>query len=166
LSQRVIVTGVPGSGKTTLATALAVRLEVAYLGKDTIKEALWDALGPGDFAWSTALGRASVTALRALADATPAWIVDSPVPAEFVHEWSTIPGIVEVHCACPPELARERYMTRVRHACHFDADRVAAYDDWITDDAKRAPLGPRLDVDTSHPVDLDAIVAWVNGTTA
>jgi AAA domain len=158
---RVIVTGVPGSGKTTLATALAARLEVAYLGKDTIKEALWDALGPGDFAWSTALGRASVVALRSIATATAGWVVDTPVPTEFAHEWSTLPGIVEVHCTCPPALARERYTTRVRHECHFDADRVAAYDAWIIDDAQRVPLGPRLDVDTTDPVDLDTIVAWV-----
>jgi glucokinase len=158
---RVIVTGVPGSGKTTLATALAARLSVPYLGKDAIKESLWDALGPGDFAWSTALGRAAVGALRTLAAATPAWVVDNPVPSEFAHEWSTIPGIVEVHCVCRPELARERYTTRVRHECHFDADRVSAYDEWLADDARRAPLGPRLDVETTQPVELNAVVTWL-----
>jgi glucokinase len=158
---RVIVTGVPGSGKTTLATALAGRLRVPFFGKDAIKEALWDHLGPGDVAWSTALGRAAVAALRTIAATTPAWVVDSPVPSEFAHEWITIPGIVEVHCACPPELARTRYTTRVRHECHFDADRVAAYDEWIADDARRAALGPRLEVDTTPPTDVDAITDWI-----
>jgi predicted ATPase len=43
----VLVTGPPGSGKTTLAVPLARRLELPLIAKDTIKEALFDALGTG-----------------------------------------------------------------------------------------------------------------------
>ena len=42
----VLVAGWPGSGKTTLATALAGELGLPLLSKDEIKEALMDGLGP------------------------------------------------------------------------------------------------------------------------
>ncbi len=55
----VVVAGLPGSGKTTLARALAVELDLPLISKDTIKEALFDALGTGDLEWSKRLGRAA-----------------------------------------------------------------------------------------------------------
>jgi hypothetical protein len=42
------------------------------LGKDTIKEALFDTLGTGDRAWSRRLGAASYAVLLALARELPA----------------------------------------------------------------------------------------------
>jgi tRNA uridine 5-carbamoylmethylation protein Kti12 len=47
----VLVTGPPTSGKTTLARPLAHHLDLPLLGKDAIKEALFDTLGTGDRAW-------------------------------------------------------------------------------------------------------------------
>jgi predicted kinase len=44
----VLVTGPPASGKTSLAQPLARHLGRPLLGKDTIKEALFDSLGTGD----------------------------------------------------------------------------------------------------------------------
>jgi dephospho-CoA kinase len=53
----VVVTGIPASGKTTLATARSAQLGWPLISKDVVKESLFEALGTGDFQWSQRLGR-------------------------------------------------------------------------------------------------------------
>lgn len=48
MPQLVIVSGAPGAGKSTLAAPLAIALGLPLLAKDTIKEAVRDALGDLD----------------------------------------------------------------------------------------------------------------------
>jgi hypothetical protein len=158
----VMVTGLPGSGKTSLSTPLAGTLSLPWLSKDTIKEGLWEALGPGDRDWGKRLGMASAAALESLARSLPGAVIDHFVHANTTDVWGSLPGVVEVRCACPPEVSRTRYRDRRRHPCHFDPDQLAdSYDWWIADDASRSPLGPRLDVDTAIPVDIESIARWV-----
>lgn len=44
----VLVTGLPASGKTTLAQGLAAMLELPLIAKDRYKELLFDVLGVKD----------------------------------------------------------------------------------------------------------------------
>jgi predicted kinase len=53
----VLVSGAPGSGKTSLAAPLAAELGCALLGKDRIKETLHDALGAPESDLAAASGR-------------------------------------------------------------------------------------------------------------
>lgn len=152
----------PGSGKSKLAQLLAPELGLAVLSKDVIKEALWDALGPGDATWARQLGIAAAAALTSLVRSSGGAVVDHFVHADHLSDWTALAGIVEVRCACAPEVARRRYVGRVRHPCHFDADHLRdSFDAWITEDAERAPVGPRLDVKTAGPVDVASIARWV-----
>jgi AAA domain len=158
----VLVSGLPGSGKSTLAQLLGPELALPVLSKDAIKEALWDALGPGDAAWARQLGIAAAAALISLVRSSGGAVIDHFVHTDHLSEWTALPGIVEVRCACAPELARERYAGRVRHPSHFDDDHLRdSFDAWITEDASRPPVGPRLDVDTAQPVDVGSIASWV-----
>ena len=94
-------------------------------------------------------------------------MIDHFVHADTADRWAALPGVVEVHSAPDPRVARARYGERRRHACHFDADQLAdSYDRWIADDASRPPLGSRLDVDTARPVDIESVARWVRGEWA
>jgi predicted kinase len=161
----VLVTGPPASGKTTLARPLAHHLGLPLLGKDTIKEALFDTLGTGDRAWSRRLGAASYTVLLALAGELPAAVLD----ANFYPDHG--PGLlqacqrpIEVFCGCSAAEIERRFTQRAptRHPGHvdhvLDAQLKAALDGGM------GPLGlggPVLEVDTSGPVDVAAVASWV-----
>lgn len=159
----VLVTGLPGSGKTTIAGPLAAAVGLPLLARDTIKEALWDALGAGDLAWSRRLGAASAEAFWRLAAEARAAVLDNFFHRAFAHRLEALGGpLLEVHCACPPALARDRYVQRRRHPCHFDHTYgVEMFDEWVRHDAGPLGLGPVLEVDTSGPVDVHAVARWV-----
>ncbi|GAA0812883.1 hypothetical protein Sya03_54700 [Spirilliplanes yamanashiensis] len=162
----VLVGGWPAAGKTTLATALAARLRLPCLAKDEIKQALMDALGaPPTVAASRTLGVAAVHATLQAARGCPAAVVDSTWYPYSVPLVRALTGpFVEIRCRVPVELARERYRRRARDDRHLDALR--------TDDElwgrEVAPLGvgPLVDVDTTGPVDLDALAATVRAALA
>ena len=62
-SSVIVVTGLPGAGKTTLARQLAARYRLPLIAKDLIKEPLLDALGATDASQSRRLSDASFAVL-------------------------------------------------------------------------------------------------------
>ena len=64
----VLISGAPGTGKTTMGRHLATGLRIPYLGKDLIKESLFDSLGTKDREWSVKLGIASIEKLEGSAN--------------------------------------------------------------------------------------------------
>jgi predicted kinase len=161
----VLVTGPPAAGKTTVARPLARRLGLPLIGKDTIKEALFDAMGTGDREWSRRLGGASYAVMLALAREVPAAVLDANFyPDHGPTLLAACPRPIEVFCGCPVGELERRFAARApsRHPGHVDHvldDRVRAA---IGSGPKPLGLGgPLLELDTSQRVDVAAVAAWV-----
>jgi predicted kinase len=129
----VLVSGAPGVGKTTLARMLAGDLGMALLSKDTVKEALGDALGADSVERSQELGRAAVRVLYGLAREQLTLGVPVVVESAFHQALAGEVGpLVElapaalIHCHAPDEVVAARSLLRAgeRHSVHFDAERA------------------------------------------
>jgi len=71
--------------------------------------------------------------------------------------------LVEVHCACPAEVAAARYNARATHPVHviktLPVSAMAEYD-------RPVGLGDLVTVDTTRPVDVAAVAAAVRACYA
>ena len=162
----VIVSGPPASGKSTLAPLLAQELALPLVAKDTIKDALMSVLPVPDLEASRHLGRAAVAAMLAVAADSPtgAVIESNFYRSVAVESLRSLPGpVMEVFCRCSEAVAWERYRARAgsRHAGHFDSARTV---DELRNDEVAEPVAggwPLLEVDTTHPVDVGQVLAFV-----
>lgn len=159
----VLVGGWPGSGKTTLARALAAEMNLPLLAKDEIKEALADALGqPVTVPESQHLGRAAVHVMLRVAQRCPSAVLDSTWFPDVRPLVEQLPGpLVEVRCVVDRELARRRYYERAatRHDGHLDLQRTQ--DELWGLPCAPLGVGPLLEVDTSGTVDVVQLAAQV-----
>lgn len=169
----VIVSGLPASGKSTLARGLAAELGLPVIDKDMILESLYDSLGIGDQAWRYRLSRAGDDVLFALAaDAGRAVLVNwwhrDTTPARLQQLDAQL---VEVFCDCDTGLVAERFRTRKRHPGHLDQDltreeirdRVAV---WAAHPGPLGLGGHALTVDTAQAVDITALAKEVGALIA
>jgi predicted kinase len=165
----VVVTGMPSSGKTTVAEALAGELGLPLIAKDEIKECLYEALGPGDVSWSGRIGAAAYTLIFSVARSMISSGVSVIVEANFFHDQETafasLPEhrLLQLHCEAPLAVLLERCANRTRHAGHHDAEKIHELPDRFERGA-HSPLrvrGELIQLDTAQPVDLDALAARI-----
>jgi predicted kinase len=144
----VMVSGPPGSGKSTLSRPIADELRLPLIAKDAIKEALMDVLGyPASVEESRTLGRAAVVAmLNVAASSQDGAVLDSTFFPYAFAQLTALPGsLVEVHCSCPRAVAVARYTEL-----------------WNDENTRPTGIAPAIVVDTTTPVDIAAVVRQIN----
>ena len=163
----VVISGLPGSGKTALARRLAPALDLPLIDKDEILERLFESKGIGDAAWRRTLSRESDVILQQEATMSggavlasfwrvPGMPSDSGTPTDWLPAVSG--ALVNVHCVCEPEAAASRFLQRRRHPGHLDdATSYAEVLANLQSLARLAPLdiGRRIDLDTSREPKLE-----------
>jgi predicted kinase len=154
----IVVSGAPGTGKSTMAEALAAHLSWPLLSLDIIKEALADVLGTGDERWSDRVGDAAAEIVFRLSARFPEAVAEGwwrgTRRERVLHEFA---GAVEVFCHCDPGVAVARMRSRHgtgRHPIHRDVINPSLLSRATPLVATVSPLGlgaALVEVDTQQP---------------
>lgn len=171
LDTLILVYGFPGVGKSAVAPRIAEQLGVPRLAKDTIKEAMWDALRRPPLVpplmWSRQLGAAAYESMfRAAGELGPRLLLEAPLDRER-HRATLLklaPTPIEIFLFADAELVYERHRERLprQHACHRPHALPTRKQVTAGLETTR-PLrlgGPLLEVDLSKPCDVDDVTAW------
>jgi predicted kinase len=139
----LIITGLPGTGKTTLATEMARRHGLPLICKDTIKEPLLDML-VNDVSRSRELSNIAFAILFSLARELLATAHSLILEGNFragEHEKPLLaalppdsPNIIQVLCRAEEDERQARILQRPRHAGHHHVqqlERIAACDAFL-----------------------------------
>jgi predicted kinase len=118
----ILVSGAPATGKTTVANSLSARLHVPVIGKDAIKESLFETMGYSDREWSKKLGFASIVLMFELVEGQLAagnsviaetnFYPDMDRPRVEALRATADFTTIEVHCTADPDVALARYRGR------------------------------------------------------
>lgn len=137
----VVITGAPGTGKTTLGRRIGRELGLPVFFKDSIKERLFDRLGWSDLAWSRKLGVASIALLFDIAEAELAAGRSLVIESNFRPEYDTrqvvdllrrCPGEpFQIFCDAAPDVLlrrfRERWDSGTRHQGHIENEQFESF---------------------------------------
>lgn len=173
----ILVSGLPCTGKTTIATKIAQHFDLPFIMKDDIKERLFDTVGSGDWKISKTLSYATFSILdyvvESMLEANTSFIVEGNFSSDKVlktfsdyqqrHAFQS----VAIECQTEGTVLLERFRKRTesgeRHPGHMDRMLIDEMEDDLLrgrpEDSVRHP-GQTIKVDTTHfeEVDIEAVI--------
>jgi predicted kinase len=173
----LIVTGPPCAGKTAIARRLSEALSLPLIGKDDIKEVLFDSLGWSDRAWSRKLSGASYdliylfldrllgSGLSCIAESNFKASVDSQRLRKLLREHDVM--ALQIWCKADGDVLLKRFTERwqggLRHPGHVDdASQDELRPGLLRGEDLRLDIdGEVMEVDTTdfETLDFDALLA-------
>lgn len=179
----IIVTGPPGSGKTTLAKKIADKFDLPFISRDAIKESMFDSLGTKDRQWSEKLGAAAYDLLYDFAEELMSKKVSFVIESNFKPEFSTSNFVywgekydfetLQIHCEAEVDILFERFKNRFqsgeRHPGHGDENYIGEFKEKMSKGA-HGPIdipGKKISLNTNdfskidHEMLLNTIQSWI-----
>lgn len=161
----IVIQGAPGVGKTTILEKLRHDFTMPMLGKDEIKEFLFDTIPQSDREFSRLQGAASFEMMyafaRTLLSSKQSLLLEGAFGGDFGRMavdkiiTDTDAQFLEIFCYVDDETRQERFRTRAesgnRHPAHMDG--VNAEKPRPADPYAPFDLGDRINIDTSEPLD-------------
>lgn len=128
----VVVTGLPASGKTTIARIIANALSFNLIDKDDFLEGLYEQNDVRTWEDRKKLSRQSDVLFQEAGEKLGSAVLvshwnptveggDSGTSTDWLKE--AYASLIEVYCSCPSDIALDRFLTRERHPGHFDQQR-------------------------------------------
>ena len=174
----IIITGLPGSGKTSLALALQGKLNLPLISKDAIKETLFDELGYSDREWSKKIGKATFSLMDKQINDLLSHGISLIVEANFKPEFDSHKfkqwidtytcNAIQIICTADNKILFERFKQRAldgqRHPGHDDINQLDEWSTYFSDpDLRSTPLeipSKNIELDTSdlNTIAVDEIV--------
>ena len=169
-NQCIVVTGLPGSGKSTIGKRIAKAFKFDFLDKDVYLEKLFRERGSGDSDWRQSLSRESDAQFQRDAIKLKSVVLVShwrPAGSDSLSgtpsEWLAkhFSRVVEFYCSCSVEEAAKRFAKRSRHPGHLDSQRPSKdILEWMTNYQQFLPLslGVLETVETDSDIQISRIL--------
>jgi thymidylate kinase len=166
----IVMSGLPGSGKTSLGRMLAELLDFEYIDKDDILESLLSQHKNFSSELRQRLSRESDLIFREQATRgqnavltsfwrAPNGKTTSGTPSDWLPSVSD--NIIEILCHCDLEVALDRFLNRKRHPGHMDRLRDrSSLQNQFENLLANWPLGfgRLIEIDTSSPVGAQEVL--------
>ncbi len=167
----IIISGPPGTGKTTLGKKIAKEFCLPFISKDAIKESLFNDLGWSDREWSKKLGGATYSILyyfiEQLLSANTSFIAESNFKPEFESEkfldlkkkYDFAP--IQIQCRTDGKILFERFRRRAesgeRHPGHVDSQNYEEFKKILLEGKfEKLDIGGEIiDIDTTDFAAID-----------
>jgi len=162
----ILITGLPGTGKTTLSKKLSAELSLPLINKDTIKEIIFNELGWSNRQWSRKVGQATYKIMDYIIEdqlqSGNSLILESNFSPKFdnakFQSWQEKYDCkaIQILCHADGKVLFERFKCRaendeLRHPGHVDAGNL---EEWRE----------KLNSGTSEPLDIEGTVLRVDTT--